>query len=155
MNNIIKYLYPGASFPFYCGVFFLTAIFCIYGHYSQTRYRSLQINFLINTPQVVEFDIYYDVGKGLTERDHQSTTIETLNKDTLLSFCIPVYHKLRLLRFDPAKEYVEMTIKKVEYSYDSEQFKSIPLEAIKPSNQIDYLLQSQSSALNPMVCEAG
>lgn len=139
---IKKYFYPGRSLPFYILAVSLILFSGILGHFSQIgsysglQYRSLKVSFLLNSQQSVNFAIYYDVGRGFTEKDQQSKIIEQINEDVEISFCIPVYNRLKLLRFDPSKKYASMTIKKIVYSYDGGQNVSVPLENIQPVNQI-------------------
>lgn len=131
-----KYFYPGRSISFYVATICLALIFCVIGYYSKLQYSFLQIHFLVNSQQSATFDIYYDIGRGLSEKDRQSRTIEQTNLDTEITFSIPIYHRLKLLRFDPARGFASMTIKKIEYSYDGVQTKLVSLENVKPINEI-------------------
>ncbi len=114
----------------------MATVFCLVGYYDQIIPRSLQLSFLVNSEHKADFEIYYDIGRGLTEKDHQTQEIDEVNSEMSLHFCLPIFSRLKLLRFDPAKGYTSMVIKEIQYGYDGQPKNVIPLNSIEPINQI-------------------
>ncbi len=131
-----KYFWPIKSFTFFLGLLCILGVFALLGHFSYTPKSSCEIEFLLKTTIPVEFGIYYDLGEGLNQEDHQSKRVETINQKTKLSFCIPVYGKLRTLRFDPATQPLKMDIYSITLYYDDGTVFKVPFESLQPGEQI-------------------
>ncbi len=76
MIRFVKKYFMSGGIIFYLSTFCLALLFCIAGYYSEMQYRSLQLKFVLNSEQNATFEIYFDVGRGLTESDRQSWQIE-------------------------------------------------------------------------------
>ncbi len=130
-----KYLLPNsiASFLF---ISIVIVVACVGTFYSHLEYRMVKLDFLVHSDRKVEFEIYYDLGRGLSQHNRQAVMIDEVNEDVTLSFCVPVHDRLNLIRFDPARTYVRMKVKKIGYSINDGAVHPIPLASIKPANDI-------------------
>ena len=133
---MLKYFRPYGSKVFY-GLLVATVFLCgVFAHFTQSSYRSYRLEFVLETDRVVDFDVYYDIGRGFNEVDHQSTTVETVGEPVTVSYCIPVWRELERLRFDPAKEYVRMKLYSITLQYDDGTSFAVPLESLAPRQQV-------------------
>ncbi len=135
-KTLLRFFRPGRSFLFYASLMAVLFLSFLGAHYSESGYRSYMIEFVIQTDEPVNFDIYYDVGRGYNEVDHQSLKVEELGVPTTVSFCIPVWTELEKVRFDPAKKHVRMTLYSIRILYDEETSFQVPLDTLDPQNHI-------------------
>ncbi len=133
---MIKYFWPIKSATFFVGLFVVLAVCTIFAHYSYSNKSSCQIEFVLKTPSAVDFGIYYDIGEGLTQKDHQTKRIEKIDQKTKISFCIPVYSQLRSLRFDPGTQPLKMDIYSITLIYGDGTQLEVPFDSLRPGKQI-------------------
>lgn len=133
----MKRFWPIRSLTFHLGLLFLLAVCYIFGRYTYLPKTSVDVSFTITTQKTVDFAIYYDIGRGVREDDHQHKTVESDGAPTTVTFCIPVFSKLRSLRFDPASFPLQMDISEVTLSYSNGFVFKVPLESFIPNEQID------------------
>lgn len=131
-----RYIWPGWSWTFASLLVIVLAAGILISHYTQTAFRSYQIEFVVETDREVEFAIYYDIGRGYNEVDHQSKMIEEVGVPTRLQFCIPVWTELEKIRFDPAKQQVRMTVYSITIIYDDATRFAVPLNTLEPQRDI-------------------
>lgn len=135
-NIFRRYIWPGWSWSFGFLLVVVLAAALLIAHYTQTGFRSYQIEFVVEADREVEFAIYYDIGRGYNEVDHQSKMIEEVGVPTTVQFCIPVWTELEKIRFDPAKQQVEMTVYSITIIYDDATRFSVPLDSLEPQRDI-------------------
>ncbi len=135
-KTLLRFFRPGRSLLFYVSLILVLVLSFLGAHYSESGYRSYMVEFVVETEETVNFAIYYDVGRGYNEVDHQSIEIGELGAPTTISFCIPVWTELEKIRFDPAKKHVEMTLHSIKILYDEDSFFQVPLDTLDPQNHI-------------------
>lgn len=133
---MLKYFWPGKPVSFLCTLVIVSGIFIVLGHFSQTEFKTCQIEFELEAEQPVSFELYYDVGRGFNEVDHQSVMIDLVNEPTKVNFCIPIINELKRVRFDPAREHAKMKIFSVTLFYGNDNAFEVPLDTVEPENDI-------------------
>ena len=137
-EQLLQHVWPGRSPLFYVMLVVVLLLSFLGAHYSESGYRSYLIEFVIETEEPVDFDIYYDVGRGYNEVDRQSMEVEEVGSPVPVRFCIPVWTELEKIRFDPAREHAIMTIYSITIFYDEETTFQVPLETLEPQKDIIY-----------------
>ena len=133
---MLKYFWSGKRVTFWLTLVAVVLVSGVIGHYAKTDFRSYRAQFVIETDSPVLFDIYYDIGRGYNEVDHQSVKVETVDQPVTLDFCIPVWDRLKKLRFDPAREHIRMKIYSITMYYDANTVFKVPLDTLSPKQEI-------------------
>lgn len=131
-----RYVWPGWSLSF--GVLLVIVLAAAYfaADYTGSGFRSYRIEFVVEADREVQFAIYYDIGRGYNEVDHQSKMIEQVGVPARVEFCIPVWTELEKIRFDPARQHVRMVIHSITIIYDEDTRHEVPLATLVPRNDI-------------------
>ncbi len=113
----------------------------VLGHYVQSPYsgdcRIYDVSIVLETEEEAKLEIYYDIGRGFHEIDHQEMVVTTTGKKTTLQFTVPVWKSFTKLRIDPVGGSVKMKIYGVEVvSADGTFHHSVSLENLRPVQQI-------------------
>ncbi len=134
---MLKQLYSFKSPLFPAFMIILVGTFLLLARYTQYSPASCQFDVRLTTPEEVDFSIYYNIGRGLNQKDNQKKAVETINEETTVSFCIPMYSKLVGLRFDPATKPISMTISSIKLTYSNGEVYDVPFDTLTPGAQIE------------------
>ena len=126
---------------FYLGLVVVMGISAVLAHYVQSPYRGdcriYNISIVLETEEEAELEIYYDIGRGFHEIDHQEMVVTTTGEKTTLQVTVPVWKSFTKLRVDPVGGSVKMKIYSIEIvSADATFHHSVSLENLRPVQQI-------------------
>ncbi len=152
---------------FYMGLVVVLSVCAVLAHYVQASYqrdcRIYSVTITLQTEDEAELEIYYDIGRGFHEIDHQEMSIPASNERVELQFTIPVWKEFTQLRIDPVGKSVKMKIYGIEIaSADSSFHHSVSLADITPGQQVHnghwngsfYSFETPADAFDPMLLVA-
>ena len=144
-----KLLFPIRTPFFPLGVVVTLVFFSVFAKYTSTGKQSCEVAFSLKSPEQVNFSIYYNIGKGLNQKDTQTKLVEPVHQKTSVRFCIPVYSELLQIRFDPSTKPIEMEIHSISLRYSDGTQYDVPLESLQPGEQIaDYAISNDILTFN-------
>jgi hypothetical protein len=137
----VKYLLFRRTPLFYIGLVVVLCVSAVLAHFVQSPYqgdcRIYNISITLETEEEAELEIYYDIGRGFHEIDHQEMAVTNTAEKTTLQFSVPVWKKFTKLRIDPVGGSVKMKIYGIEVaSADGTFHHSVSLKDLRPVQQI-------------------
>ncbi len=132
-------------------------IFCLIGGVagyiiSLRENRYCHVTITLESSEPVEAQLFYDIGKGFNENDSIRKIIYQKNAPVTLYFDISG-PSIDGLRFDPSQFTANLKIYEIIVKYDGEKPFSVPLDSLKPVNDIK-LLNYEGKALSVETTES-
>lgn len=149
---------------FYAGLLVVMGLSAVLGHFVQQPYtgecRIYDIKIILESEDEAKIEIYYNIGRGFHEIDHQEAKVEIVDEKVELNFSVPVWKEFSSLRIDPVGASVKMKIFAIEItSADTRFYHSVSLADIEPVHQIvkghwdgrSYNFETSADASDPML----
>ncbi|MCF8055188.1 MAG: hypothetical protein K9K37_00935 [Desulfocapsa sp.] len=160
----VKYFHFKRTPLFYLGLVVILCLSAVPAHFVQSPYqgdcRIYEINIALETEEEAKLEIYYDIGRGFHEIDHQEVIVETTGEKVAIQMTVPVWKKFTKLRIDPVGGSVKMKIYGIEVnSADGTFHHAVSLADLTPVQQISnghwngkyYSFETPSDANDPML----
>jgi hypothetical protein len=160
----VKYFLFKRTPLFYLGLVVVMGVAAVLAHFVQSPYqgdcRIYTVSITLETEEEAELEIYYDIGRGFHEIDHQEMIVTTTGEKTDLHFTVPVWKQFTKLRIDPVGGSVKMKIYAIEVaSADGSFHHTVSLADVRPGQQITnghwngtyYSFETPADANDPML----
>jgi hypothetical protein len=126
---------------FYLGLVVVMGISAVLAYYTQSPYQGTcliyDINITLETDEEAKLELYYDIGRGFHEIDHQEKGVTITGEKTNLYFIVPVWKKLTKLRIDPVGGSVKMKIYDIDVACADGKFQhTVSLVDVRPVQQV-------------------
>jgi hypothetical protein len=149
---------------FYLGMFAVLCFSALLAHFVQSPFegdcRIYDINIVLESEEEAKLEVYYDIGRGFHEIDHQEVIVDTTNEKVDLQFTVPVWKKFTKVRIDPVGGSVKMKIYGITVnSADGSFHHTVSLADVTPVQQITngqwngkyYSFETPADAFDPIL----